>query len=107
MTNEPTDKGYPAHPSTTPMPEHPISVASASSGPVPEDMPGSDSSSAASSQEQTSEAANVIALDDYPAGRGGMRMVSPASPEQSGEPAAHPDAQIGPRPSAVEMPAPS
>jgi len=98
----PKEKNNAGKPSTTPMPDHPISVLSGSSGPAPEQMPGSDSSSATSVHEETGVA--VMAMPDYPAGRGGMRMVAPASPDESAEPATHPEAQIGPRPSATDMP---
>lgn len=105
MSNEPSDTSYAGHPPTVPMPEHPISDATGQpgpSGPVPEQMPGS-----SGSQEQASEAATVSALDDYPGGRGGMRMVASGPSDQSGEPATEPQEQIGHRPSAVAMPPPS
>lgn len=107
MTNELTDNSYAGHPSTAPMPDHPISDASGPSGPVPELMPGSDASSASGSQEQAADDSFVIALADYPGGRGGMGMVAPGSAEQSAEPEARKEAQIGPRPVAADMPPPS
>jgi hypothetical protein len=69
---------------------------------MPTRMPVQDASSVATSQRLTSEETKVIAMDDYPTGRGGMRMAPMAHAEQSAQPA--PGAPIGTRPPAIKMP---
>jgi hypothetical protein len=108
MTKKPMPKSksesYVGQPQSTPMPEYPIPRAAVPAMPMPTRMPVQDASSFASSQRPTSEETKVIAMDDYPAGRGGMRMVPMARAEQPAQPTIRPGAPIGTRPPAIKMP---
>jgi hypothetical protein len=108
MTKQPMPKteseSYAGQPQSTPMPEYPISRAAVLAMPMPTRMPVQNTSSFASPQRPASEATKVIAMDDYPAGRGGMRMVPVAPAEQPAQPAVRPGVPIGTRPPAIKMP---
>jgi len=77
-------------PQPTPMPEHPIITTKIPTTPMPTRMPDVDISSVANPQRPTTEATKVIAMDDYPTGRGGMHMVPMESVEMSMQPADRP-----------------
>ena len=106
MTKGSMDKSHARKPSSTPMPERPISDASGSAEPVPQEMPSSPSSAESSTQdqEQAGNEAMLIPMDDYPDGRGGMRMSPTASQPESAERAVQPGAEIGSRPAPTDMP---
>jgi hypothetical protein len=108
MTKKPMPKSesesYAGQPQSTPMPEYPIPRVAVPAMPMPTRMPVQDTSSYASSQRPTTEEAKVIAMDDYPAGHGGMRMVPMPRAEQPVQPAVRPDAPIGTKPPAIKMP---
>lgn len=108
MTKKPMPKSesesYAGQPQSTPMPEYPIPRAPVPAMPMPTRMPVQDASSFTSPQRPTSESTKVIAMDDYPTGRGGMRMVPVVPAEQSAQPAIRPRAPIGARPPAIKMP---
>jgi hypothetical protein len=87
------------------MPEYPIPHAALPAIPMPRRMPVQEASSFASSEGLTSEQNKVIAMEDYPAGRGGMRMGPMAQGEQPTQPAGRPGSPIGTRPPAIRMPA--
>ena len=72
--------------------------------PMPTRMPVQDASSFARSQRPNGEAPKVIAMDDYPAGHGGMRMMPMSPAEQPAQPTVRPSAPIGARPPATKMP---
>lgn len=92
-------------PQSMPMPEYPIPHAALPAIPMPTRMPVQGASSFASSPRPTGEEMKVIAMEDYPGGRGGMRMWPMAQGEQPTQPAVRPDSPIGTRPPAIRMPA--
>lgn len=108
MTKKPMPKsgseGYVGQPQSTPMPEYPIPGAPVLAMPMPTRMPVQNTSSVTSTQRPTNESKKVIAMDGYPTGRGGMRMVPVAFDEQSAQHAVRPGAPIGARPPAMKMP---
>ena len=89
-------------PRSVSMPEHPIPRVAVPAMPMPTAMPVQEASSFGSSQRPTSEE-KVIFMEDYPAGRGGMRMGTTAQAEQPTQPVARP-APIGTRPPPMKMP---
>jgi hypothetical protein len=113
MTEKPMLKSEPGsyarQPKSTPMPAYPIPRAAITAMPAPARMPVPYASSSANPQRPASEATKVIAMDDYPAGRGGMRMARMVPPEQPAQPAVRssvpiPRVPIGARPPATKMP---
>jgi len=108
MTKKRIPKGesenYAGQPQPTPMPEYPIPRVVAPATPMPTRMPVQDASSFARSQRPNGEAPKVIAMDDYPAGHGGMRMMPMSPAEQPAQPTVRPSAPIGARPPATKMP---
>jgi hypothetical protein len=82
-----TSKGPSGWPPSTPMPAQGVSP---SSGPP----------------RPTDPSLKVSAMNDYPNGRGGMRMVPVMAPEQAtqSQPAVRPFSPIGARPPAMKMP---
>ena len=72
--------------------------------PKPTPMPAEQMSSVTSPQKPPQEMSKVAGMDDYPGGRGGMRMVAMATVEQSQPAAVTPHSSIGLRPPAMRMP---
>jgi len=91
-------------PQSMSMPEYPIPHAPLPAIPMPRHMPVQEASSFASSERPASEQNKVIAMEDYPGGRGGMRMGPMAQGEQPTQAAARPGSPIGTRPPATGMP---
>ena len=93
-------------PKPMPMPEAPGDRAPSANPmmPLATPMPGPEASSVANPSSPTGEAPRVLSLDDYPSGRGGMRMV----PMGTGEaPNQSPDRfapEVQGRPPATKMP---
>jgi hypothetical protein len=100
--NEP--ESYAGRPQATPMPQYRIPDTAAPAMPMPTPMPAQGAPATASSQRLITETMRVIAMDDYPAGRGGMRMVPTPRVEQSAQRAVPQGAAIGNRPPARAMP---
>jgi hypothetical protein len=73
--------------------------------PMPTRMPHA--SSLASSRGPTGEEGKVIAMDDYPAGRGAMRMVPMPRAEPPAQAAVRPRAPIGSTPLAAKAKMPT
>jgi hypothetical protein len=105
MTKKPMPKSesesYAGQPQPAPMPEYPI-LRPVPAMPMPTPMPFRDASTSMNEQKPTSASAKVIAMDDYPTGRGGMRIVPMA--QQPVQPAVRPSASIGGKPPTVKMP---
>jgi|GEM_PF-3728430 len=72
--------------------------------PMPTYTSVQNTSSFTSLQSPINESAKIGAMDDYPTGRGGMRMVPIVLAEQSVQPAARPSVPIGARPPVTKMP---
>ena len=97
-------KSYAGQPQSMPMPEHPISRIPVPAMPMPTRMPDHDASLFAISQKPISEMTKVITIDDYPMGRGGMRIVPMPRAGQPAQPAVRSGASIGSKPTAIKMP---
>src|ERR1044071_635770 len=101
MSQSHTEKTHPGQPVPAPMPMPATSVIedAVPFAPGPEQMPGPNPL-AGVTPAGIAEAGTRVAMDDYPAGRGGMQMAWFGLQEQTA-PSPQPHSRIGPMPPAV------
>lgn len=100
-------KNYARPSAAVPMPKLPITGSPPSAVPMPSRMPDAESpfaETAANTRSPDAAHARVIAMSDYPSGRGGMHSVAVPSAPQAEQKAERADMSIGPRPPASPMP---
>ena len=100
-------KNYALPHSALPMPKSPIGTSPPMAMPMPARMPGAElpiPESARNSRSPVAGEMPVIAMGDYPDGRGGMQRVSVTSTPQATQSAERAGTPIGSRPPASRMP---